>query len=152
MSESITVNGLNWVIVEIDQLSADEVFIHIKDGDFEGTPFDLFAGSEFSEDYSHVGLFFTNSNGLAAAVAYIWNVDTIEELENADYIEILYFETATKGYGWGTKFISALKDRYSCIGACQPEAEGFWRKMGFETQRVSDVTGDNDVLEWQKGK
>ena len=35
MSESITVNGINWVIVDIDQLSADEVFIHIKDGDFE---------------------------------------------------------------------------------------------------------------------
>tara|TARA_R100000231_G_scaffold31937_1_gene28047 strand:- start:192 stop:338 length:147 start_codon:yes stop_codon:yes gene_type:complete len=37
MSEPNTVDG--WVIVEIDQLSADEVFIHIKtsqpDGDFE---------------------------------------------------------------------------------------------------------------------
>ena len=35
MSEPNTVDG--WVIVEIDQLSADEVFIHIKtkDGDYE---------------------------------------------------------------------------------------------------------------------
>ena len=33
--ETFTINGFNWIVKDIDQLSEDEVFIHLKDGDYE---------------------------------------------------------------------------------------------------------------------
>ena len=35
MSRFTWIKGKYWIIQDIDQLSADEVFVHLKDGDYE---------------------------------------------------------------------------------------------------------------------
>ena len=132
---------------------------YIKEGDFKeygnskedsfSDGFWLFGGFDFSGDYGKVALALVE-DGRDIALAYIWNVDSIAGLDEADYIEICLMETYQKGCGNGRRFVEMLKERYSRIGAYDAVAEEFWSAMGFNTESISTVDETSRVQEWKR--
>ena len=113
----------------------------ITEQDARESDFDLFRkGWEFEDGLVHI-VFALNhvENDIDVCWAYAWNLDSLEEVETSDHIEIVLMEALAKGQGFGTKLIDLLKEKYQSISVANVENERFWKKMGFSDRRRSEI-------------
>lgn len=84
------------------------------------------------------------------ALAYAWNLESLNDAASAEYIEILLLEAKVQGLGYGSALLDLLQKRYEKIGASNvlSEVEGFWLKCGFDDSGTSQIDAGR-VMIWQ---
>jgi N-acetylglutamate synthase-like GNAT family acetyltransferase len=75
------------------------------------------------------------------AIATADNFTDLDELADADYIEIHNLGVVEQGKGYGSTLVRLLQERFDWLEAHEilESATGFWEKMGFEIDRDAEI-------------
>lgn len=102
--------------------------------------------SIFFTNYSDITFALTNDNDQIVAIATADNLYDLDEIEDADGIEIHNLGVSAEGKGYGSMIVRSLQERFNWLEAHEilADAAGFWTKMGFE------IDADAEIGVWHK--
>lgn len=114
-------------------------------------PFYMFQQHPFLDEWGRHVIFALSDGDEDVALAYAWNLESLEDATSTEYVEILLLEAREQGRGYGSTLLALLKEKYSRIGVSNivPGVEGFWWKCGFGFDGSVSLIDDDPVMVWE---
>ena len=126
--------------------------IELYEGQFTDTEFYLFSQWPFiDEEGPHIGFILEDEDSRIEAIAYAWNLYSVDEIETAPWVEIALIEVHPdlRGEGLGTQLMTEIEEKYEVVTVYGVENSGFFTKLGYSLNEERSLVNENDHV-WTK--